>query len=77
VRKAIRRLVVLISAAAIGVVAVPALAKKSRHHAQPAIPWYRVGGDVEVRCVDRSFSVSVGNPAYPNRALYWPAPCRP
>jgi hypothetical protein len=29
----------------------------------------------DVRCVERSFSVSVGNPAYRNRLSIWPAPC--
>jgi hypothetical protein len=29
----------------------------------------------DVRCVERSFSVSVGNPAYRSRLAIWPAPC--
>jgi hypothetical protein len=63
----------LIAAAALIMAADPALA---RRHKQPAIGWYRLSGDVEVRCVERSFSVSVGNPAF-HRLAIWPAPCRP
>ena len=54
----------------------PALAKaapqlgRQQHRA-----WYRGSGDVQVDCVERSFSISVGNPAYPNRLAIWPAPC--
>ena len=46
--------------------AEPALAKAARKDGS---------GDVRVDCVERSFSISVGNPAYPNRLAIWPAPC--
>jgi hypothetical protein len=29
----------------------------------------------DIRCVERSFSISVGNPAYKSRVFNWPAPC--
>jgi hypothetical protein len=29
----------------------------------------------DIRCVERSFSISVGNPAYKSRLSIWPAPC--
>ena len=43
----------------------------------PVTEWYRLSGDINVRRIERSFSVSVGNLAYPNRAVYWPGPCHP
>jgi hypothetical protein len=69
----------LIAVLGLVLVAEPALAKKARLYRAPPPTggWYRLSGNVEVLCVERSFSVSVGNPAYPNRAAYWPAPCRP
>jgi hypothetical protein len=66
----------MIAAAALTMIAEPALAEKALLHRQPAIGWYRLSGDVEVRCVEQSFSVSVGNPAF-HRLAIWPAPCRP
>jgi hypothetical protein len=62
--------------AASTLIAEPALAKappqpsRQQHQA-----WYRGSRDVQVDCVERSFSISVGNPAYPNRLAIWPAPC--
>jgi len=56
--------------------AEPALAKKAFQAGRQQHPaWYRGSGDVRVDCVERSFSISVGNPAYPNRLAIWPAPC--
>jgi hypothetical protein len=56
--------------------AEPALAKKALQAGRQQHPaWYRGRGDVQVDCVERSFSISVGNPAYPNRLAIWPAPC--
>ena len=66
----------LMAAATLVMAADPALAKKPRVHRQHTIDWYRLSGDVEVRCVERSYSVSVGNPAF-HRLAIWPAPCRP
>jgi len=66
----------LIAAASLVMAADLALARKSRPQRQPAIGWYRLSGDVEVRCVERSYSVSVGNPAF-HRVAIWPGPCRP
>jgi hypothetical protein len=68
---------VLIAASALALVSEPALAKKAPSLPKQPPSWYRLSGDVEVRCVERSFSVSVGNPAYPNRLAFWPTPCRP
>jgi hypothetical protein len=67
---------------ALGLVAAllvePALAKTAPPPDSQRPPaWYRSNGDVRDKCVERSFSVSVGNPAYPNRLAVWPAPCRP
>jgi hypothetical protein len=67
----------LIAALALVLLTEPALAKKPRPYMPRMTEWYRLSGDINVRCIERSFSVSVGNPAYPNRVVYWPAPCRP
>jgi hypothetical protein len=48
------------------------------HHSQhkAARVWYRLSGDAYYsHCGQRSFSVSVGNPAFPDRAVWWPRPC--
>jgi hypothetical protein len=37
--------------------------------------WYRLGGNAQNHCGQRSFSISVGNPAFKNDIVYWPAPC--
>jgi hypothetical protein len=60
-------------AAAVLAMLQPALAKKA-----PAIPkqppiFYRLTD--ALRCVERSFSISVGNPAYKHHLSIWPAPC--
>ena len=57
--------------AAFATVSDPALAKKDPAVGKPPPTFYRD----DVRCVERSFSISVGNPAYKNRMAYWPAPC--
>jgi hypothetical protein len=63
--------------AASAFLAGPALAKTPPQRGTPQPPaWYRGSGDMQVDCVERSFSISVGNPAYPNRLAIWPAPCR-
>jgi hypothetical protein len=63
----------LIAAAMLATLCEPALAKKaSVVHKQPPI-FYRSSD--HMRCVERSFSFSVGNPAYKNRLATWPAPC--
>jgi len=66
----------LITALAL-VLAQPALARKAprvfKH--QPYAAWTRSSAALDVKCIERSFSVSVGNPAYPNRQAVWPAPC--
>ena len=67
----------LITALALVLLTEPALAKKPWPHRPPVTEWYRLSGDINVRCIERSFSVSVGNLAYPNRAVYWPGPCHP
>ena len=50
-------------------------ARRAQHtfREQPPVAWYPPGSIV--RCVERSFSISVGNPAYKNRLAHWPAPC--
>ena len=54
--------------------AEPTLAKAAPQDGRQQHPaWYRGSGDVQVDCVERSFSISVGNPAYPNRLAIWPA----
>jgi hypothetical protein len=35
--------------------------------------WYRM--EAYSHCGQRSFSVSVGNPAFPERMIWWPRPC--
>jgi hypothetical protein len=69
---------VVIAASALLLLSEPALAKKAPPlHKQPPIGWYHLSDNVRIECVERSFSISVGNPAYPNRLARWPAPCRP
>jgi hypothetical protein len=65
----------LIAAVALAGLAEPALAKKAlRVPRQPFNVSYRLS-DVGTECVERSASVSVGNPAYRKRLATWPAPC--
>jgi hypothetical protein len=59
-------------AAAAGNPSGPAFAKKVSSVRKPLVLWYPLNN---VRCVERSFSISVGNPAYKNRLAIWPAPC--
>ena len=69
---------VVIAAWALPPVSEPALAKKAPPlRTQPPIGWYRSSDNVRIDCVERSFSISAGNPAYPNRLAMWPAPCQP
>ena len=64
----------LIAAAAFATLDESALAKKAPAvRKQTHASWYRSSDDVQ--CVERSFSISVGNPAYKNRSSIWPAPC--
>ncbi len=66
----------LIAATVSTILSEPVLAKKaSAVREQPPI-FYRSSLINDVRCVERSFSISVGNPAYTNRLFIWPAPCR-
>jgi hypothetical protein len=68
--------VALIAATVSAIASEPALAKKaSLVRKQSPIFYSSIWAD-DVRCVDRSFSISVGNPAYRNRLSIWPAPCR-
>jgi len=65
-------LVTLVAGSAI--LADTAVAKRAQQvRERPAVAWHH--RDYNVRCVERSFSVSVGNPAYKHRLAYWPAPC--
>ena len=64
----------LIAAAAFATCDESALAKKAPAvRKQTHTSGYRSSDDVQ--CVERSFSISVGNPAYRNRSSIWPAPC--
>ena len=64
----------LIAAAASATLDESALAKKAPAvRKQTHASWYRSSDDVQ--CIERSFSISVGNPAYKNRSSIWPAPC--
>jgi hypothetical protein len=50
--------------------------KRTLHPPQKAERvWYRLNDDAYSHCGQRSFSVSVGNPAFPGRAIWWPWPC--
>jgi hypothetical protein len=62
----------LIAAAGL-VMLQPALAKKGPVVSKQPPIFYRLTDDP--RCIERSFSISVGNPAYKNRLSIWPAPC--
>jgi hypothetical protein len=67
-------LATLIAVAALATLGESALAKKAPAvRQQKPASWY--GSNDDVRCVERSFSISVGNPAYRNRLSIWPAPC--
>ena len=37
--------------------------------------WSRMNDEAYSHCGQRSFSVSVGNPAFPERMIWWPRPC--
>jgi hypothetical protein len=65
----------LVAASALIALAQPALAKASPDSTQAPKSWYRLGGNVEKHCGQRSFSISVGNPAFKNDIVYWPSPC--
>jgi hypothetical protein len=64
----------LIAAALFATLLEPALAKEAPIVRKEPQVFYRSWND-DVRCVERSFSISVGNPAYRNRLSIWPAPC--
>jgi hypothetical protein len=64
-----------VAAAVLALFATPALANKAPRLGKHPIGWYRLN-EIRNDCVDRSFSVSVGNPAFPNRLAIWPGPCR-
>ena len=50
----------------------PVLAKKVTAVRKQHPIFYRSD---DIRCVERSFSISVGNPANKSRVFNWPAPC--
>ena len=62
----------LVAASALVAVAEPALGKDPT---QVPKGWYRLGGNARKHCGQRSFSISVGNPAFKNDIAYWPSPC--
>ena len=65
----------LVAASALVAVAEPALAKTAPDPTQVPKGWYRLGGNDQKHCGQRSFSISVGNPAFKNDIAYWPSPC--
>jgi hypothetical protein len=65
----------LIAVAALANPAEPALAKRAAHIRKPPPSLSDRFGAIGTDCVERSASVSVGNPAYRNRLATWPAPC--
>jgi len=65
----------LLAAWALFALAEPALAKAVPDPTQVPKGWYRLSGNAQKHCGQRSFSVSVGNPAFKNRVTDWPAPC--
>jgi hypothetical protein len=65
----------LIAASALTASSDPALARKAIHlRQQPPSLRYRLS-DLGTDCVERSRSVSVGNPADRGQLAIWPAPC--
>ena len=50
--------------------------KRKLHYQQKAERvWYRLSDEAYSHCGQRTFSVSVGNPAFPDRVIWWPRPC--
>ena len=65
----------LVAASALIALAGPALAKAAPDPTQEPKGWYCLGGNAQRHCGQRSFSISVGNPAFKNDMVYWPSPC--
>jgi hypothetical protein len=66
----------LIAASALAIMAEPTRAKETaRVHKRSPIDWRRPSDEDRQHCGQRSFSVSVGNPAFRNRLVNWPGPC--
>jgi hypothetical protein len=65
----------LVAASALIALAQPTLAKASLDRTRVPKGWYRLGGNAQNHCGQRSFSISVGNPAFKNDIVYWPDPC--
>jgi hypothetical protein len=71
-----RILLALVVIAASAQVADAKAKRIHRYHQKAAPVWYRLSDDAYYsHCGQRSFSVSVGNPAFPNRGIWWPRPC--
>jgi hypothetical protein len=66
----------LIAASALVTLAEPAPTKRTTQaHKEPSNGWHRWSAYGQTHCGQRSFSVSVGNPAFRNRIADWPCPC--
>jgi hypothetical protein len=65
----------LVAASALVLLAEPVLAKAVPDPTQAPKVWYRLSGNAQKHCGQRSFSISVGNPAFKNGIAYWPSPC--
>jgi hypothetical protein len=46
-----------------------------RYQQKPEGSLYRMTDEAYSHCGQRSFSVTVGNPAFPERMIWWPRPC--
>lgn len=57
---------------ALALMPVQALARKAPP-SERAPGWYQRNGITPIKCVERSYSISVGNPAFKHRR--WPEPC--
>jgi hypothetical protein len=68
--------VALIAGSGLVAVAEPVLVKRmAQAHKGVTKDRYRLSDGDRIYCGQRSFSISVGNPAFKDRVALWPAPC--
>jgi hypothetical protein len=66
----------LAAASVVVALAEPAPTNRTAYvHKDPSNGWHRWSAKGRTHCGQRSFSVSVGNPAFEYRVTDWPAPC--
>jgi hypothetical protein len=66
----------LIAGFGLAAFAEPAPFKRTAHaHKEVSKDRYRLSDSDRSHCGQRSFSISVGNPAFKDRVALWPAPC--